>query len=62
MVGSGATGISATVEAARAGSRVVLLETSAAVRKDGFVFAFPGRGVALANMTHVPTPTDPQAA
>ncbi len=32
------------------------------VRKDGFVFAFPGRGVALANMTHVPTPTDPVAA
>lgn len=32
------------------------------VRKDGFVFAFPGRGIALANMTHVATPTDPVSA
>ena len=29
------------------------------VRKDGFVFAFPGHGIALANMTHIPTPLDP---
>lgn len=29
------------------------------VRKDGFVFAFPGHGTALANMTHVATPLDP---
>ena len=28
------------------------------VRKDGFVFSFPGHGTALANMTHVPTPLD----
>ena len=28
-------------------------------RKDGFVFAFPGHGTALANMTHVATPLDP---
>ena len=28
------------------------------VRKDGFVFAFPGHGTALANMTHVATPLD----
>jgi hypothetical protein len=28
------------------------------VRKDGFVFAFPGHGTALANMTHVETPMD----
>ena len=27
-------------------------------RKDGFVFAFPGHGTALANMTHVETPMD----
>lgn len=27
-------------------------------RKDGFVFAFPGHGTALANMTHVETPLD----
>ncbi|MGB0629803.1 MAG: FAD-dependent oxidoreductase [Alphaproteobacteria bacterium] len=26
------------------------------IRKDGFVFAFPGHGTALANMTHVETP------
>ncbi len=31
-------------------------------REDGFVFAFPGRGTAVANMTHVETPTDPVAA
>ena len=29
------------------------------MRKDGFVFAFPGHGTALANMTHVATPLDP---
>lgn len=28
------------------------------IRKDGFVFAFPGHGTALANMTHVETPMD----
>ncbi|MBP7064186.1 FAD-dependent oxidoreductase [Ferrovibrio sp.] len=28
------------------------------VRKDGFVFAFPGKGQALVNMTHVQTPLD----
>lgn len=28
------------------------------VRKDGFVFSFPGHGTALANMTHVKTPLD----
>lgn len=28
------------------------------VRKDGFVFAFPGKGQALVNMTHVETPLD----
>jgi hypothetical protein len=28
------------------------------IRKDGFVFAFPGHGTALANMTHVETPLD----
>ena len=31
------------------------------VRRDGFVFAFPGRGTAIANMTHMPTPLDPVA-
>ncbi|HEY7608760.1 MAG TPA: FAD-dependent oxidoreductase [Alphaproteobacteria bacterium] len=31
-------------------------------REDGFVFAFPGRGTAVANMTHAATPTDPLAA
>jgi hypothetical protein len=31
-------------------------------REDGFVFAFPGRGTAVANMTHVETPTEPAAA
>jgi len=28
------------------------------VRRDGFVFAFPGKGQALVNMTHVATPLD----
>lgn len=28
------------------------------VRQDGFVFAFPGQGTALVNMTHIPTPLD----
>lgn len=28
------------------------------VRRDGFVFAFPGQGQALVNMTHVATPLD----
>ena len=28
-------------------------------RRDGFVFAFPGRGTAIANMTHMRTPLDP---
>lgn len=28
------------------------------IRKDGFVFSFPGHGTALANMTHVATPLD----
>ena len=32
------------------------------VREDGFVFAFPGRGVATVNLTHVPTPTEPVSA
>jgi flavin-dependent dehydrogenase len=32
------------------------------VRKDGFAFAFPGRGLALVNMTHVETPLEPIAA
>lgn len=32
------------------------------VRKDGFVFALPGRGTAIANMTHIETPTDPVGA
>lgn len=31
-------------------------------REDGFVFAFPGRGVATANLTHMPTPMDPVGA
>jgi len=31
------------------------------VREDGFAFAFPGRGTALVNMTHVETPLDPVA-
>ena len=29
------------------------------IRRDGFVFAFPGHGTALANMTHMETPLDP---
>jgi FAD dependent oxidoreductase len=32
------------------------------VRHDGFLFAFPGKGVALANLTHFETPMDPLAA
>ena len=32
------------------------------VRHNGFAFAFPGRGTALVNMTHVETPLDPVAA
>lgn len=28
------------------------------IRRDGFVFSFPGHGTALANMTHVATPLD----
>jgi FAD dependent oxidoreductase len=32
------------------------------VRHDGFVFAFPGTGTALANLTHFPTPLDPLSA
>ena len=28
------------------------------IRKDGFVFSFPGHGTALANMTHIETPMD----
>jgi hypothetical protein len=32
------------------------------VRTDGFAFAFPGRGTALVNLTHVETPLDPVAA
>jgi hypothetical protein len=31
-------------------------------RRDGFVFAFPGTGEAIANMTHLETPLDPVAA
>lgn len=30
------------------------------VRRDGFVFAFPGKGHATVNMTHVKTPLDPE--
>lgn len=33
-------------------------ETYGLLRKDGFVFSFPGHGTALANMTHVATPLD----
>jgi hypothetical protein len=29
------------------------------VRHDGFLFAFPGKGTALANITHFETPLDP---
>lgn len=32
------------------------------VRHDGFLFAFPGKGTALANITHFETPLDPLAA
>ena len=32
------------------------------VRHDGFLFAFPGKGVALANITHFETPMDPLGA
>jgi 2-polyprenyl-6-methoxyphenol hydroxylase-like FAD-dependent oxidoreductase len=32
------------------------------VRRDGFAFAFPGRGTALVNMTHVETPLEPVSA
>ncbi len=32
------------------------------VRTQGFAFAFPGRGSALVNLTHVETPLDPVAA
>jgi hypothetical protein len=32
------------------------------VRHDGFLFAFPGKGSALANITHFETPMDPFAA
>lgn len=28
------------------------------IREDGFVFAYPGRGIATANLTHMPNPTD----
>ena len=31
-------------------------------REDGFIFAFPGKGIATANLTHMPTPTDPVGA
>ncbi len=31
------------------------------VRHDGFLFAFPGKGTALANVTHFETPLDPLA-
>ena len=31
-------------------------------REDGFVFAFPGRSTAVANMTHIATPTEPVGA
>jgi hypothetical protein len=32
------------------------------VRHDGFLFAFPGKGTALANITHFETPLDPLQA
>ena len=32
------------------------------VRHDGFLFSFPGKGFALANITHIPTPLDPLQA
>lgn len=31
-------------------------------REDGFIFAFPGRGVATVNLTHMPNPTEPVGA
>ena len=31
------------------------------VRHDGFLFAFPGKGIALANITHMETPLEPLA-
>lgn len=37
-------------------------ESFGLMRRDGFVFAFPGRGIGLANMTHVETPMDPAGA
>ena len=37
-------------------------ESYGLVRRDGFAFAFPGRGLALVNMTHVETPLEPIAA
>jgi hypothetical protein len=36
-------------------------ESYGLIRKDGFAFAFPSRGMALVNMTHVETPLDPVA-
>ncbi len=38
-----------------------VVEKYGLVRQDGFAFAFPGRGTALVNMTHVETPLDPIA-
>lgn len=32
------------------------------VRRDGFSFVFPGRGISLINLTHVETPLEPLAA
>src|SRR6185312_9235518 len=32
------------------------------IRRDGFAFAFPGRGTALVNMNHIETPLDPVAS
>jgi flavin-dependent dehydrogenase len=32
------------------------------VRRDGFSFVFPGRGISLINMTHVETPLEPLSA
>ena len=45
------------VERARAKAREYGL-----VRTEGFAFAFPGRGTALVNLTHVETPLEPLAA
>jgi flavin-dependent dehydrogenase len=57
------------VEEAHYPSRAAVSERLAAVgeryglvRRDGFAFAFPGRGTALVNMNHVETPLDPVAA